>query len=159
MDLIWSDGFKRSFKKLIKKNPQLKPQIFDVLRKLAEDPFTLSLKTHKLSGNLEGLWSCTVAYDCRIIFSFSEDGEYLGLAERICNLYRKRLLAELRVAQVQGNLLKSLKTLAPSLASTNVPQSRATPNLTRKLRVSLGGEIIPRQSLGYHGQSNSLVRI
>ncbi|WP_228020915.1 type II toxin-antitoxin system mRNA interferase toxin, RelE/StbE family [Microcystis sp. LEGE 08355] len=71
MDLIWSDGFKRSFKKLIKKNPQLKPQIFDVLRKLAEDPFTLSLKTHRLSGNLEGLWSCTVAYDCRIIFSFS----------------------------------------------------------------------------------------
>ena len=45
MDLIWSDGFKRSFKKLIKKNPQLKPQIFDVLRKLAEDPFTVSLKT------------------------------------------------------------------------------------------------------------------
>ena len=84
---------------------------------------------------------------------------YLGLAERICNLYRKRLLAELRVAQVQGNLLKSLKTLAPSLSSTNVPQSRATPNLTRKLRVSLAGEIIPRQSLGYHGQSNSLVRI
>jgi hypothetical protein len=84
---------------------------------------------------------------------------YIGLAERICNLYRKRLLAELRVAQVQGNLLKSLKTLAPSLSSTNVPQSRATPNLTRKLRVSLAGEIIPRQSLGYHGQSNSLVRI
>ena len=77
MDLIWSDGFKRSFKKLIKKNSQLKPKIFDVLRKLAEDPFTLSLKTHKLSGNLEGLWSCTVAYDCRIIFSFSEDEEYL----------------------------------------------------------------------------------
>jgi mRNA interferase YafQ len=40
MDLIWSDGFKRSFKKL-------------------------------------ELWSCTVDYDCRIIFSFSEDGEYL----------------------------------------------------------------------------------
>jgi mRNA interferase YafQ len=33
--------------------------------------------SHKLSGNLEGLWSCTVAYDCRIIFSFSEDEEYL----------------------------------------------------------------------------------
>ncbi|TRV13501.1 MAG: hypothetical protein EWV41_02480, partial [Microcystis wesenbergii Mw_MB_S_20031200_S109] len=39
---------------------------------------------------------------------------YLGLAERSCNLDRKRLLAELRVPQVQGNLLKSLKTLAPS---------------------------------------------
>jgi addiction module RelE/StbE family toxin len=77
MDLIWSQGFKRSFKKLIKKNPQLKPRIFDVLQKLAEDPFTPSLKSHKLSGNLEELWSCSVVYDCRIIFSFSEDRESL----------------------------------------------------------------------------------
>ncbi|MEA5535586.1 type II toxin-antitoxin system mRNA interferase toxin, RelE/StbE family [Crocosphaera sp. XPORK-15E] len=79
MDLIWSEGFKRSFKKLIKKNPQLKTKIFDVLRKLAEDPFTPSLKTHKLSGNLEALWSCSVTYDCRIIFNFSEDGECLEI--------------------------------------------------------------------------------
>ncbi|MGK7882916.1 MAG: type II toxin-antitoxin system YafQ family toxin [Crocosphaera sp.] len=79
MDVIWSEGFKRSFKKLIKKNPQLKPKIFDVLRQLAEDPFTSSLKSHKLSGNLEELWSCSVNYDCRIIFSFSEDGESLEI--------------------------------------------------------------------------------
>jgi hypothetical protein len=44
---------------------------------------------------------------------------YLGLAERSCNLYQNRLLAELRVAQVQGNLLKSLKTLAPDWLGTN----------------------------------------
>ena len=79
MNLIWSKGFKRSFKKLIKKKPQLKNQIFDVLRLLAKDPFTPSLKSHKLSGNLEGLWSCSVAYDCRIIFSFSEEGEFLEI--------------------------------------------------------------------------------
>ena len=46
---------------------------------------------------------------------------YLGFAERSYNLYWKRLLARLRVAQVQGNLLKSLKTLASSLISANVP--------------------------------------
>ncbi|MFN9675693.1 MAG: molybdate ABC transporter permease subunit, partial [Microcystis sp.] len=47
--------------------------------------------------------------------------DYLGLAERSYNLYWKRLLARLRVAQVQGNMLKLLKTLASSLLSTNVP--------------------------------------
>ena len=50
-----------------------------MLRLLADDPFTPSLKSHKLSGNLAGLWSCFVAYDCRIIFDFSEEGEFLEI--------------------------------------------------------------------------------
>ena len=79
MNLIWSKGFKRSFKKLIKKNPQLKNKIFNVLRLLGQDPFTPSRKSHKLTGNLDGLWSCSVDYDCRIIFSFSEEGEFLEI--------------------------------------------------------------------------------
>ncbi|WP_347179011.1 type II toxin-antitoxin system RelE/ParE family toxin [Roseofilum casamattae] len=33
----------------------------------------VELKTHKLTGNLNGLWSCSVAYNCRIIFSFSDE--------------------------------------------------------------------------------------
>jgi mRNA-degrading endonuclease YafQ of YafQ-DinJ toxin-antitoxin module len=40
---------------------------------LAEDPFIPSLRSHKLGGDLAGLWSCSVAYDCRIVFNFSED--------------------------------------------------------------------------------------
>lgn len=79
MNVIWSKGFKRSFKKLIKKNPQLKTKIFDALKLLVNDPFTPSLKSHKLSGNLANFWSCFVAYDCRIIFSFSEDGKFLEM--------------------------------------------------------------------------------
>jgi mRNA-degrading endonuclease YafQ of YafQ-DinJ toxin-antitoxin module len=37
---------------------------------LAEDPFTPALDTHKLKGVLEGLWACSAAYDCRIVFEF-----------------------------------------------------------------------------------------
>lgn len=73
MEVVWSSGFKRSFKKITKKNPQLKNQIINVLRLLADDPFTPSLKSPKLGGELAGLWSCSVAYDCRIVFNFSED--------------------------------------------------------------------------------------
>jgi len=79
MEIVWSNGFKRSFKKIIKKNPQLQEQIIKALKLLADDPFTPSLKSHKLGGNLAGLWSCSVAYNCRIIFSFSEDEKLLEI--------------------------------------------------------------------------------
>jgi addiction module RelE/StbE family toxin len=79
MEVVWSSGFNRSFKKITKKNPQLKDQITKVLKLLADDPFTPSLKSHKLGGDLAGLWSCSVAYDCRMIFNFSEDEEFLEM--------------------------------------------------------------------------------
>jgi addiction module RelE/StbE family toxin len=72
MKVVWSNGFKRSFKKLIKKNPQLQEKVIEVLRTLADNPFTPSLKSHKLTGNLKNLWACWVTYDCRIIFELSE---------------------------------------------------------------------------------------
>jgi addiction module RelE/StbE family toxin len=46
---------------------------------LAIDPFTPSLKSHKLIGQMDGLWSCSVSYDCRIIFDISEDGQLLEM--------------------------------------------------------------------------------
>lgn len=79
MQVIWGNGFKRSFKKITKKNPQLIDQIVNVLKILGEDPFTPSLKSHKLGGNLAGLWSCSVAYDCRIVFRFSDDEKFLEI--------------------------------------------------------------------------------
>jgi mRNA interferase YafQ len=79
MEVVWSSGFKRAFRKITKKNPQLKERIIEVLILLAADPFTLSLKSHKLGGKLEGLWSCSVNYDCRIIFNFAQDEQVLEI--------------------------------------------------------------------------------
>jgi mRNA interferase YafQ len=73
MRVVWNSRFRRAFKKLIKKSPQLQNKITRVLMLLAEDPFASSLKSHKLTGNLSNLWSCSVTYDCRIIFIFSQD--------------------------------------------------------------------------------------
>ena len=75
MILVTETTFKRAFKRLTKKKPHLKKKIFDTLNILANDPFTPSLKSHKLTGQLEGLWSCTVIYDCRIIFALRKDPE------------------------------------------------------------------------------------
>jgi mRNA-degrading endonuclease YafQ of YafQ-DinJ toxin-antitoxin module len=35
-----------------------------------EDPFDPRLKTHKLNGDLSGLWAFSVDYSIRIIFEF-----------------------------------------------------------------------------------------
>lgn len=40
---------------------------------LAEDPFNLSLRTHKLKGDLDGVWSCSIDYDNRILFELIEN--------------------------------------------------------------------------------------
>ena len=73
MKIVWDNHFKRAFKKFVKKNPDFQERIINVLDILSEDPFTPSLKSHKLTGTLEGLWACSVAYDCRIVFTFYQD--------------------------------------------------------------------------------------
>ena len=71
--LVWHDSFRRAFKKLIRNDRDLQARVFDTLGRLVEDPFEPRLKTHRLKGNLEGLWACWVEYDCRIIFLFERD--------------------------------------------------------------------------------------
>jgi len=43
----------------------------------SKNAFDSRLRTHKLTGKLEGLWAFSVAYDCRIIFKFFNDNEIL----------------------------------------------------------------------------------
>jgi mRNA interferase YafQ len=71
--LAWDHSFRRAFKRRTRKNPALQDRIFQVLEQLAEDPFDPVLRTYKLSGQLEGLWACSVEYDCRVVFAFEPD--------------------------------------------------------------------------------------
>lgn len=73
--LIKSTAFVRTAKRVLKKNPNLAVDIQTTLELLVEDAFHPSLKTHKLKGNLEGSWACSVAYDLRIIFEFVQHDE------------------------------------------------------------------------------------
>lgn len=68
--LIWSSTFIRAFKRVVKKQPDLRGDIENTLRLLVEDPFAPQLETHKLKGKLAGSWACNVGYDMRIIFDF-----------------------------------------------------------------------------------------
>jgi len=73
--LTWGTSFRRAVKRRTRRNPHLRQRILEVLELLALDAFDPLLKTHKLRGQLEGLWSCWVEYDCRIVFAFEPDPE------------------------------------------------------------------------------------
>lgn len=74
--LLFDESFRRALRKRGKKHPELRAKVTEVLSLLEVDPFTPSLKTHKLQGELKGLWACSVEYDCRIVFRFEAlDGE------------------------------------------------------------------------------------
>lgn len=47
----------------------MREPIEESLRRMAENLDDPRLKTHHLSGQLAGLHACSVAYDCRIVFS------------------------------------------------------------------------------------------
>jgi addiction module RelE/StbE family toxin len=73
--LVWSPGFTRALRRAIRHRPGLRPSAERALRQLAEDPFHPSLHSHKLRGNLAGVWACTVDYDNRILFEFMANPE------------------------------------------------------------------------------------
>jgi addiction module RelE/StbE family toxin len=75
MRLVWSSRFIRELKRLSRRNPQLRPAIEQKLQQLAEDPFHPSLGTHKLKGDLSGIWSCSIDYSNRILFEFVQNSE------------------------------------------------------------------------------------
>ncbi|WP_416666545.1 type II toxin-antitoxin system RelE/ParE family toxin [Egbenema bharatensis] len=73
MQLVWSQGFSRELKRLIRRNPQLRKPIEQTLQKLSENPFHPGLRTHKLKGDLVGRWACSIDYSNRIIFRFVQN--------------------------------------------------------------------------------------
>ena len=73
----WDPGFKRAYRKKVKNDAELKDRFGDVMELFAEDPFYSRLRTHKLTGKLEGLWAFSVSFDCRVIFNFVSKAEVL----------------------------------------------------------------------------------
>lgn len=73
MKISWTPKSIRSFKRLIRKNPNLRSLLEQTLFQLADDPFHPSLRTHKLKGDLGEVWSCSIDYSYRILFEFVND--------------------------------------------------------------------------------------
>ena len=75
--LVTSGSFEKKLQLFIKKYPDLEKRISRVLILLSGDPFSLLLKTHKLSGKLSNLFACSIDYHYRIVFYFDEQNVFL----------------------------------------------------------------------------------
>jgi len=80
IDAIWDEGFKKSYRKRVQNNNQLKNKFWGKMELFLEEPFSAQLKTHKLGGKLSGLWAFSVAEDCRVVFKFI-DSQHVLLIE------------------------------------------------------------------------------
>lgn len=70
--LIFDESFRRALKRRCKNRPNLQAKVLTTLSLLETNPFSPTLKTHKLQGELKDLWSCYVEYDFRIVFYFQK---------------------------------------------------------------------------------------
>ncbi len=83
-ELLRSTAFVRAARRLAKKNPEAAESMRTALEILEADVFDPRLKTHKLKGELDGSWSCSVGYDLRIVFEFVQhDGAEAILLQTI----------------------------------------------------------------------------
>lgn len=75
MDITLSPGFKDDLKRIKKNDPQLLTKIHKQLKLFSENPRHPSLRTHKLTGNLDNSWSISIDRSFRLIYTVSAAGE------------------------------------------------------------------------------------
>ena len=77
IDVFLDDGFKRSFRKIVKNNDDIKNKFKEKLELLRENPSNPILKTHKLSGKLQDYMSFSVDYRIRVVFKYVDKTKVL----------------------------------------------------------------------------------
>ena len=68
--------FDRRLSVFLKFHPGLAKKVKETMKVVISDPFTPSLKTHKLSGPLKECLSSSITYEHRIVFVLDENSVY-----------------------------------------------------------------------------------
>lgn len=72
--ITFSPAFDKKIKEIRKRDDRLFQKIRECIQKFRRDPYYPALRRHKLSGNLNNVWSLSVTMNFRILFV--EDDEY-----------------------------------------------------------------------------------
>ncbi len=75
IDVVWGKGFTKSYRECIRSSGTLKVSFWETISLFGENPFHPVLRTHRLTGRLAGLWAFSVDEDCRVVFSFKDNGK------------------------------------------------------------------------------------
>ncbi len=67
MKLIRNEIYQRKERKFFKKHAHLLDKYAEILKKLKNNPFDPSLKTHKLKGEFSEFHACSLTYEYRIV--------------------------------------------------------------------------------------------
>jgi mRNA-degrading endonuclease YafQ of YafQ-DinJ toxin-antitoxin module len=76
-EIVPTPAFRKAFKRKVRGNRNLETRFRDRVAVFQTNPFDPRLRTHRLAGRLQGLWSFSVDYDVRVIFSFIEPNQAL----------------------------------------------------------------------------------
>lgn len=79
IEIAFENSFKRSYRRKISGNQERQKRFKQKLALFQNNPFESSLRTHKLSGKLQELWSFSVEYDLRIVFYFVDENKVVFL--------------------------------------------------------------------------------
>lgn len=71
--ISFSSSFKRAYNNRIKEDKELERKFWERVEMFIKNPFDKSLRTYKLSGRLQELWSFSIEYDVRVIFYFADN--------------------------------------------------------------------------------------
>jgi len=71
--LVWTNTFARTARKLLKRQPALRPEFERVLKQLEVDPNHTKLRLHPLKGRLAGKHAVSLTYSHRIVLLLALD--------------------------------------------------------------------------------------
>jgi mRNA-degrading endonuclease YafQ of YafQ-DinJ toxin-antitoxin module len=69
-EILYTEGYRRRAARFLKRHPELAGQYAKTLHLLEIDPGHPSLRLHKLSGKLDGLYSVSINLGFRITLEF-----------------------------------------------------------------------------------------
>ncbi len=76
-----TETFQRTAQKFFKKHPELLVKFGEVITTLQHDPFSHTLKTHKLKGDLSAYHACRLTYEYRIVLTLIMNDEQIILMD------------------------------------------------------------------------------
>lgn len=74
-ELVFTPRFDRSYARYTKRNLNRRRCVDETLARLRANLSDPRLKTHRLSGALDGCHACSCGYDCRILFAWERQGK------------------------------------------------------------------------------------
>ncbi len=73
MKIFSTPRFEKRLKLFVNYHPDLSKIVQKIMKEIVDNPFSLNLKTHKLSGSLKDCFSSRITYHYRIVFVTDKD--------------------------------------------------------------------------------------